>query len=63
MAEEQHTPPAAFLASRHRNPLEGTNLKPAINYTWAAVFAILATLVFAAVVALQYFEWDFFKNV
>ena len=63
MAQEQHTPPAAFLASRHRNPLEGTDFKPAINYTWAAVFGIFATLFFIGVVVLQYLEWDFFKNV
>ena len=62
MAEEQHTPPAAFIASRHRNPLEGMNLKPAINYTWAAIIAIFATLIFIGVVLIQYLEWDFYHN-
>jgi hypothetical protein len=63
MAEEQHTPPAAFIASRHRNPLEEMNLKPAINYTWAAIFAILATLIFIGVVTIQMFEWDFIEKL
>ena len=61
MAQKQHTPPAAFIASRHRNPLEGTNLRPAINYTWAGIIAILAFVVFALIVGIQYAEWEFFK--
>ena len=63
MAEEQHTPPAAFIASRHRNPLENADLKPAVNYTWAAMVALFATLIFIGIVVLQYLEWDFFKGV
>ena len=61
MAQDQHTPPAAFIASRHRNPLENTNLKPAINYTWAGVFAILAFLLFAGILVFQYLEWAHYE--
>ena len=63
MAEDPHTPPAAFIASRHRNPLEGMDLKPAANYTMAAIFAILATVLFVLVVVVQYFEWDFYQFI
>ncbi len=63
MAQDQHNPPAAFIASRHRNPLEDMNLKPAVNYTWAAIIAILTTLMFIGIVVLQWMEWDFFKTV
>jgi len=61
MAEDPHTPPAAFIASRHRNPLEEMNLKPEASYTMAGIFAILATLIFIGVVVIQYFEWDFYQ--
>ena len=63
MAENQNTPPAAFIASRHRNPLEDMNLRPAVNYTWAAILAIFATLIFIGVVVFQYLEWDFYQNI
>jgi hypothetical protein len=61
MAEDPHTPPAAFIASRHRNPLEEMNLKPAANYTMAGIFAILTLLVFIGVVTILCFEWDFYR--
>ena len=61
MAEDPHTPPAAFIASRHRNPLEGMDLKPAANYTMAGIFAILATLIFAGVLTILILEWDFYR--
>lgn len=60
MADDKNT---AFLASRHRNPLEDVNLKPAVNYTWAAIIAIFAFLIFAAVVAIQWMELDFYKFI
>ena len=61
MAEDPHTPPAAFIANRHRNPLEGMDLKPAASYTMAGIFAIFATLIFAGVLAFQIFEWNFYE--
>jgi len=61
MAEDPHTPPAAFIASRHRNPLEGMDLKPAASYTVAGIFAILAFLIYAGVLAIQIAEWKFYE--
>ena len=61
MAENHNTPPAAFIASRHRNPLEDMNFKPAVNYTWAAIIAIFATLLFIGVVLIQFAEWKFYE--
>ncbi|MCL1888038.1 MAG: hypothetical protein FWF96_04120 [Kiritimatiellaeota bacterium] len=63
MAEDPHTPPAAFIASRHRNPLEGMDNRPAASYTMAGIFAILATLVFIGVLVVQYLEWDFVQYI
>lgn len=51
------TRPSAFISERHRNPAEMMVQAPPANYTLAGVCAILATLLFAAMLAVMYLEW------
>ena len=46
--------PGAFLSERHRNPAELLAQGPKNNHVVAGIFAILATIVFAAVVFALY---------
>jgi hypothetical protein len=49
--------PSAFISERHRNPAEMMAQTAKGNYTWAGICAILATLVFLAMLALLWVDW------
>ncbi len=52
-----------YASSRHRNPLEGGAVAyKRENWTWAAVLAILTTLLFIALCVLEYMEFDFISK-
>ena len=52
-----------YVSSRHRNPLEGGVVAvKKENWTWAAVLAILTTLLFVALCILEYMEFDFISK-
>ena len=60
MAEEAQgeiSKPSAFISERHRNPDEVVVQEPAANYTWAGLCAIVATILFAALLAVLYMDW------
>jgi hypothetical protein len=47
----------AYIAERHRNPAALMAQAPRANNTWAGVCAILATLVFVAILVVLYMDW------
>jgi len=50
--------PGAFISERHRNPAELMALKPRGTHVWAAVCAILATVIFVVLLALLWVDWS-----
>ncbi|MBR1608432.1 MAG: hypothetical protein IJ678_02320 [Kiritimatiellae bacterium] len=50
-----------YVASRHRNPLETGEAVKRENWTWAGILAIVATILFAVLLALQYTDWTALK--
>lgn len=62
-AEEKKEGGGIYVSSRHRNPLEGgVAAVKKENWTWAAVLAILTTLLFVALCILEYMEFDFISK-
>jgi hypothetical protein len=53
--------PSAFISDRHRNPAEMMAVKSNANYTLAGICAILATLVFAAMLVVLWLDWSALK--
>lgn len=51
--------PSAYISARHRNPgaLRVEDAKPAGNYLLAGICAILATLVYLAIMGFLWFDW------
>ncbi len=54
--------PAAFISERHRNPGDLAPVKAVGRDSWAGIVAIVALLVFAALVAFLYFDWSTIQN-
>lgn len=51
--------PSAFISERHRNPAEMlAQQRPAGNYLLAGICAIVATLVFLAMLAVLWIDWS-----
>lgn len=46
-----------YVSSRHANPLEAQPVAPAGNWTWAAIFGIIAFVLFVAVAVIAYMDW------
>jgi len=51
----------AVIAERHRNPADLLPAQPTANYTFAGICAILAMLVFAAMVVILWLDWSALK--
>jgi hypothetical protein len=51
----------AVIAERHRNPAVMMPAKSNASYTFAGICAILATLVFAAMVVILWLDWSALK--
>jgi hypothetical protein len=51
----------AVISERHRNPAEMMVGKSKANYTFAGICAILATLVFGAMLVILWLDWSALK--
>lgn len=47
-----------FVSSRHRNPMEDAGAGQRENWTWAAIVAILSTVIVLATLAVEYMDWS-----
>ncbi len=50
--------PSAFISERHRNPAEMMARKTQGGSVWAGICAIVATLIFLAMLALLWADWS-----
>ena len=50
--------PSAFISERHRNPAEMMARKTQGGSIWAGVCAIVATLIFLAMLAVLWVDWS-----
>ena len=49
--------PSTFVSERHQNPANLMNAQPKHeNFTWAAVLACIATVLFIALIAMQWVD-------
>jgi hypothetical protein len=51
----------AFIAERHRLDSSALQARPASNYVFAGICSILALLVYIAILAILWLEWDALK--
>lgn len=51
----------AVLASRLQNPTLSKDNVKADNFTWAAVLACIATVIFIALLVMQWLDWQALK--
>ena len=50
--------PTSFVSDRHANPMFGGAQVKRENFGWAAVLAIITTLIFVVLLAMQYLDYD-----
>ena len=59
-----NTPSGSFVSDRHANPLLGGGVQAKKeNFTWAAALAIITTLLFLALLAMQWMDFEALKAV
>ena len=55
--------PSSFTSDRHANPaLTGVPARKE-NFGWAAVLAIVSTILFIVLAVMQWMEWEYIKFV
>lgn len=47
-----------YVASRHRNPMEGSGPVRRQNWTWAAILAVASTLLVLVALIVEYMDWS-----
>jgi hypothetical protein len=59
-----NTTPNSFVSDRHANPLLGGGGASADkgDYAWAAILSIISTILFLALVAMQWFDLTALKT-
>ena len=55
--------PASFVSDRHANPLLGGAQVKRENFGWAAVLAIITTLMFVVLLVMQWMDFNQLKLV
>ena len=54
-------PPSTITSDRHANPVLSGAPARRENFGWAAILAVISTILFIALVAMQWMEWEFLK--
>jgi hypothetical protein len=55
--------PSSFVSERHANPLLGAARAKKENFTWAGILAIVTTILFLVLIAMQWMDWEALKVV
>ena len=50
-----------YVASRHRNPSDGASAVRPENWTWAAILGIVAAVLVAATLLVEWMDWSFLR--
>ena len=60
---QQSPAPASFVSDRHANPMFGGAKAKRENFGWAAVLAIITTLIFVVLLVMQYMDYEALKII
>lgn len=55
-------PVGSPLSEAHQNPFDAVATGGGEKYTWAAIVALIATLLTIGIVVIEWMEWDFYHG-
>ena len=50
-----------YVASRHRNPMEGSGPVRRENWTWAAILAVVSAILVLVTLIVEYMDWSYIR--